>query len=262
MQWKWSIRSAPDIIRDSGASLWRGRMVEYSVIVVEPKTGGNIGSIARSMSNFGLRELILVNPRNIGDEAYTRAMHAQDILDDAIIVDTFEEALSHVDLSVATSARVTEGEKKAIRVPMTVEEFSDRFREYPGKIGIVLGREDYGLYNHELMKCDLFMTIPADPDYPVLNLSHAATVIFYELYRNRAEDTRKVSPASAEERERLYRYFDDLLEAIDWPPFKRKRASITFRRLIARSGPTKWEFHTLAGVIKRAATRRPEERDR
>ncbi len=236
-------------------------MVEYAIILVEPKTGGNIGSIARSMSNFGLRELILVNPRNIGDEAYTRAMHAQDILDDAVITYSFEEALSHVDLSVATSARTTAGEKKAIRVPMTVKEFSERFREYPGKIGVVLGREDYGLYNHELMKCDLFMTIPSDPDYPVLNLSHAATVIMYELYRNRYEDHRRISPASAEERERLYRYYDELLEAIDWPPFKRKRASITFRRLIARAGPTKWEFHTLAGVIKRAGNCRNRERE-
>ena len=234
-------------------------MVEYAVILVEPKTGGNIGSIARSMSNFGLSELILVNPKAIGDEAYTRAMHSQDILDDAVLTDSFEEALSHVDLSVATSARVTDSEKKAIRVPMTVEEFSEKFRDYPGKIGLVFGREDYGLYNHELMKCDIFMTIPSNPDYPVLNLSHAATVIMYELFKNRVEDSRRTSPASAEERERLYDYFDMLLEAIDWPPFKRKRASITFRRLIARSGPTKWEFHTLAGVIKRAATMRKKD---
>ncbi len=235
-------------------------MAEYSVIVVEPKTGGNIGSIARSMSNFGLRELILVSPRNIGDEAYTRAMHAQDILDNALIVDSFEEAVALVDMSVATSARITDSEKKTIRVPMTVEEFSKKFVDYPGKIGIVLGREDYGLYNHELMKCDLFMTIPSDPDYPVLNLSHAATVIFYELFKDRAEDTRTSTPASAEERERLYDYFDILLEAIDWPPFKRKRASITFRRLIARAGPTKWEFHTLAGVIKRAGKKKSDEK--
>ncbi len=234
-------------------------MAEHSIILVEPKTGGNIGSIARSMSNFGLRELILVNPRNIGDEAYTRAMHAQDILDDALIVDSFEEALSHVDLSVATSARTTGSEKKALRVPMTVEEFAERFMEYPGKIGIVLGREDYGLYNDELMKCDIFVTIPSNPDYPVLNLSHAATVIMYELYKHRAEDVKTTTPASAQERERLYDYFDMLLESIDWPPFKRKRASITFRRLIARAGPTKWEFHTLAGVIKRAAMNKGKE---
>jgi len=71
-------------------------MVSYSVIVVEPKTGGNIGAIARSMANFGLKELILVNPKELGDEAYTRAMHAQDILDNAVIVENFEVFL-HVD---------------------------------------------------------------------------------------------------------------------------------------------------------------------
>ncbi len=122
-------------------------MVSYSVIVVEPKTGGNIGAIARSMYNFGLKELILVNPRELGDEAYTRAMHAQDILDNAVITESFEEAIKMVDLVAATSARTTHGEKKTIRVPMTPEELFERFESYPGKIGLVFGREDYGLYN-------------------------------------------------------------------------------------------------------------------
>ncbi len=226
-------------------------MVSYAVIVVEPKTGGNIGAIARSMKNFGLRELILVNPRELGEEAYTRAMHAQDILDDAIIVESLDEAAKRVYLMAATSARIVHGEKKTIRVPMTAEEFFKKFRDYDGKIGLVFGREDYGLYNHELMKCDLFITIPADPEYPVLNLSHAATVIFYELYRQGYEPTERTE-ASWEEKEKLFSFFDGLLDAINWPEYKKKRASITFRRLISRAGPTKWEFYTIAGVIKRA----------
>ncbi len=227
-------------------------MVSYSVIVVEPKTGGNIGAIARSMSNFGLKELILVNPREIGDEAYTRAMHAQEILDNAVIVNRFEKAIKLVDLVAATSARTTRGEKKTIRVPMTPEEFFNRFESYEGKIGLVFGREDYGLYNEELMKCDLFITIPTNPEYPVMNLSHAATLVFYEIYKRGAEEKVR-TPASSVEKEKLFDFFDELLERINWPEYKRKRASITFRRLISRAGPTKWEFHTLAGVIKKAA---------
>lgn len=227
-------------------------MASYSVIVVEPKTGGNIGAIARSMSNFGLDELILVNPRDIGEEAYTRAMHAQYILDSAIIVENFERALNLVDMAVATSAKTTQGEKKTIRVPMSPEEFFDRFKSYDGKIGLVFGREDYGLYNEELMKCDIFITIPTNPEYPVMNLSHAATVIFYEIYKRGIEE-RTSTPASPQEKERLFEFFDELLESIDWQKHKRKRASITFRRLISRAGPTKWEFYTLAGIIKRAA---------
>ncbi len=101
------------------------------------------------------------------------------------------------------------------------------------------------------MKCDLFVTIPANPDYPVMNLSHAATVIFYELYRRGADEKVKTM-ASAEEKEKLFTFFDELLGHIDWPEYKRNRANMTFRRLISRAGPTKWEFHTLAGVIRRA----------
>ncbi len=226
-------------------------MVSYSVILVEPKTGGNIGAIARSMENFGLKELILVNPKDLGEEAYIRAMHAQEILDDAIVVESIDEAAKHVDLMAATSARTVHGEKKAIRVPMTPEDFFSRFKDYEGKIGLVFGREDYGLYNDELMKCDLFLTIPANPEYPVLNLSHAATVIFYELYRQGYEPTPRTE-ASGYEKEKLFSFFDDLLDAINWPEYKKNRASVTFRRLISRAGPTKWEFYTIAGVIKRA----------
>lgn len=226
-------------------------MVSYAVIVVEPKTGGNIGAVARSMANFGLRELILVNPRELGEEAYIRAMHAQEILDDARIVNTLDEAAELVDLMAATSARIVHGEKKTIRVPMSPEEFFSRFKEYGGKIGLVFGREDYGLYNEELMKCDLFVSIPANPEYPVLNLSHAAAVIFYELYKYGCEKTPRTE-ASAAEKEMLFRFFDELLNAINWPEYKKKRASITFRRLISRAGPSKWEFYTLAGVIKKA----------
>jgi tRNA/rRNA methyltransferase len=226
-------------------------MVSYAVIVVEPKTGGNIGAIARSMANFGLKELILVNPREIGEEAYIRAMHAQDILDEAKVVNSFEEAAEMVDLLVATSARTVHSEKKTIRVPMTPEEFFSKFKDYGGKIGIVFGREDYGLYNDELMKCDLFISIPANPEYPVLNLSHAATVIFYELYRQGYEPTERTE-ASGHEKEKLFQFFDGLLDAIKWPEYKKNRASITFRRLISRAAPTKWEFYTIAGVIKRA----------
>ncbi|HEC87103.1 MAG TPA: RNA methyltransferase, partial [Thermoplasmatales archaeon] len=67
-------------------------MTEYCVVLVEPKYSGNIGAVARCMKNFDVSSLYLINPCKIDDEARARAMHAQEILDNAKIFDTFEEA--------------------------------------------------------------------------------------------------------------------------------------------------------------------------
>ncbi|MFQ5552986.1 MAG: TrmH family RNA methyltransferase, partial [Thermoplasmata archaeon] len=55
-------------------------MTEFVVVLVEPKIGGNVGAVARSMANFGLRDLTLVNAPELGDEAYRRAKHGGPVL--------------------------------------------------------------------------------------------------------------------------------------------------------------------------------------
>ena len=81
----------------------------FYIIFVEPETPGNIGSVARVMKNFGFYNLILVNPVEITDEAYKLAVHAEEIIESAVIVGSLEEALTYVDMSVATSANTSGG---------------------------------------------------------------------------------------------------------------------------------------------------------
>jgi len=60
-----------------------------------------------------------------------------------------------------------------------------------GGVALLLGREDFGLFEEELARCDLLVTIPASREYPILNLSHAAAILLYELALVRYETRRR-----------------------------------------------------------------------
>ena len=74
------------------------------------KTGWpiNIGAIARVMKNFGLYNLVLVNPQcdPLSTEALMMAVHAQEIIESAVLVATLPEALHGCVRAIATTGRV------------------------------------------------------------------------------------------------------------------------------------------------------------
>lgn len=223
-------------------------MPRFRVVLVAPKNEGNVGAVARVMGNFGFRDLVMVDPCEITDEAFKRAKHAGDVLRQAVVTDSFERAVESCSLVVGTTGIVTENDKHFIRIPMTPRELAERARGSEGLIGIVFGREDLGLMQDELSRCDALVHIPASGDYPVLNLSHAVAVILYEL---RALEGGSFSPSEATdvEKEKFFEFFGDLLEAIGYPEFRKEKTEIMFRRMMGRAIPTKWEFYTIMGVI-------------
>ncbi|UCD93244.1 MAG: RNA methyltransferase [Methanobacteriota archaeon] len=230
------------------------QMADYFVLLVEPKIEGNVGAVARSMMNFGLKELGLVNPCEIGDVAEKRAMKAIDILKEARKFDSLEEALEDVDFVVGTSGVETHGERRFIRIALDPEEASNKLSEVNGKVALLFGREDFGLLNEELTRCDMLLRIPSSEEYPILNISHAANIVFYELFKHKTlkEKPRK---ASGFEKEKLHEHFERLLDAINYPEHKRERTKMMFRRWVGRATPSKWEFHAMMGVISSAADR-------
>lgn len=223
-------------------------MPQFRVILVEPLNDGNVGAIARSMRNFGLDDLYLVRPCAIGEEATKRAMHGIDILKKAQTVFDEKEALKGVDFIAATSGVSTTNDKNFARIALTARDFAEKIRDTTGTVALVFGREDFGLDKELIKKCDFLVTIPANPAYSILNISHAAAILFYELQASGVEKWEPVS-AGGIEKEKLYEYFAMLLDAIDYPKHKKEKTKVMFRRLIARSVPTTWEFHTLMGVI-------------
>lgn len=223
-------------------------MVSFRVVLVEPQVDGNVGAVARSMGNFGFKELCMVSPCPLTEEAYKRAKHAGDILRNAQIVSSFEEAIKDCFMVVGTSGIITYGDGHFARIPVTPREFAEKSQDLEEKVALVFGREDIGLTQEQLLRCDLLVNIPSHEEYPILNLSHAVTIVLYELFTLQGKPS-NTQPASDEERELMFQYFSDLLEAVRYPEFRREKTNVMFRRMMGRAVPTRWEFYTIMGVF-------------
>lgn len=201
------------------------------------------------MANFDFKNLILVNPCDLDDECYARAKHAKDILTNAKIVETFEEVTKICDYLVATSSIDYKSDKKHLRNPVYPEEFTSKIFELDCKIGLVFGREDYGLLNNEIEKCDIMIRIPTSKNYSSMNLSHAAGLLLYTLFLKKdfiPTETRKMNGL---EKEKLFLFFERLLDEIDLAEHKKEKTMIMFRRVLGRAMPSTWEFHRMMGVL-------------
>lgn len=213
-----------------------------------------MGYIARVMKNFQVDDLVLVRPAPLGGEARRRAMGGLELLERARTVEDFNAGVRGVDLLVGTSGVETKSERRFARIATSPRDLAQKVARFPGTVGLAFGREDDGLHEDELSKCDLLAAIPASPGYPILNISHAAAILLYELF---VAGATKEGPraASGLEKEKLHAAFRNLLVAADYPVHKVQRTRIMFRRMIGRAVPSKWEFHAMMGVFARATKR-------
>lgn len=224
------------------------------MIVVEAKYDGNLGAVARAMANFGLSDLVLVNPPALGNAARERAVHAWSILEKARVCTSLDEALQGIDYAVGTASDVARNEKRDLRRPMPLRDLAKRVWDLSGNVGILLGREDFGLVNDEVERCDVVVTIPTHPEYRSMNLSHAAAVIFYELMASRYAP-RAPRRANAKERDVLYAHWNALLNAIELPEHRVKIMNVTMKRILGRAMLSGWEYNRLMGVVRGSVDR-------
>ena len=233
-----------------------------AVAVVDAKTPGNVGTIARAMKNFGFEELLLVDPPELDPdgEAYGYAGQARD----DVVPNAREigfETLVSTYYTVGFTATTNEDDSKHVRFPyVTPAELAEELGAVETKTAFVFGRERVGLTNEELAKIDRVCAIPASETYPSLNLGQAATVALYEL-RDLAMNASQLperdrTRASETEIEGFYEHFDALLEDVEYPDEKRAKTMRLIRRLVGRAHPTGREIATLRGVIRRAIQRR------
>lgn len=203
------------------------------------------------MMNFDFENLYLVKPSKLDDECYARAMHAQKILENAKMFPSFNDAVKELDYLVATSSIESQSDKRHLRNAVLLEDFSAKIFEVEGKIGLVFGREDYGLYNDEIAACDIMVKIPTSKSYLSLNLSHAVSLVLYSLYIKKNLISKKRRALDKIEKEKLHDFFSNLLDEINYPAHKKENTKIMFRRMMGRAMPSKWEFHTLMGVLSK-----------
>ncbi|NJE05339.1 RNA methyltransferase [Thermococcus sp. M36] len=232
------------------------------VVLVEPEGPVNIGMVARTMKNFGLRELVLVSP-NITEESYAYAVRAVDILDNATILESFDEALELFDLTVGTTGKPG---RTFIphRAPLYPWELAETLRGYPGRVGLFFGRESIGLKNEELSRMDFTVTIPTSEEYPVMNLAQAVAVVLYELAKTRPEPmVEALKPATRGEKEQLIAAWGKLLDVLNYPKDDERREVFVkiFRRFVGRAVLYGREVHTLIGPLRKATMKLEECRN-
>ncbi len=211
------------------------------------------------MKNFGFSRLVLVNP-NLNEESYIYAVHARDILESAVVVETFEEALDLFDLTVGTTGKPG---RRFIphRAPLYPWELRETLKGYTGEVGLFFGRESIGLKNDELERLDLTVTIPTSDAYPVMNLAQAVAVMLYELSKAKPEpQVEALKPATREEKEALVRAWAELLRVLDYPKDGERREVFVkvFRKAVGKAFLYGREVHTLIGPLRRAVKRLEE----
>ncbi len=222
------------------------------VVLVEPLYETNVGYVARAMKNFGLNDLCIVNPRiELGKESRIFAAHAKDILDNVKIVRSLEKAIGNAEIVIGTTARPGKSSRNVLRSTTDPASIARRTIS-KGKVVIVLGRDTTGLSNRELGLCDLTLTIPTSGEYATMNVSHAAAIICYELFKIRHKKN------NSEERgpdrkvvNRLMRLFNKLVARSELPPHRRKLADRAFRNIVSRSFITQRETSLLMGVFRK-----------
>jgi len=228
-----------------------------SVVLVEPETPGNIGAVARVMKNFGARHLILVNPKcsHLSSEAFDRASHAKDILEKATVTDNFSY-LKKFDYVIGTTAALG-SDYNVMRSPITPEQLAQQLQgKASSKIAVVFGRESSGLTNSEISSCDLLVTIPASTKYRALNLSHAVTIILYELFSKSGSEkvNSHIALASRKEKDVAIEMFKKIRDRMDYPlQATRKTQAVVWSRLVNKSFLTKREMNTLLGFLRKVS---------
>ncbi|MFH2028049.1 MAG: RNA methyltransferase [Nanoarchaeota archaeon] len=226
-----------------------------SVILVEPKLSANVGAISRTMKNFNFTSLILINPRcnHLSQMAKNRAKHANDVLEKAKI--KTESYLKTFDYLISTTARLGK-DYNIPRSPISPKQLAEKLADIDKKkkIGILIGRESDGLTNEEILNSDFTVSIPSSPKYGTLNISHAVSIILYELFQisSQIKTTDHFVTASKIEKEVILKKIDQILDKMQFTTKEKKQTQkIIWKRILGKSFLTKREAFALIGFLNK-----------
>lgn len=225
-----------------------------NIVLVETSHPGNIGSAARAMKNMGLSNLNLINPKKFphGD-ARALSGNALDLLENALVHQDIQSAIANSKYVLATSARersidwpIVEAREAAIKIKSLVEQGDE--------ISILFGREDRGLTNEELQLANEHLIIPADTDYPVLNLAMSVQLVCYEIHMAMKSDQ---NFSWQDYPEYTHQEIDNLIEHFNETAFKLglvdksnpKQILTRMERMFRRLHPDKMEGNFLRGFL-------------
>ncbi len=255
------------------------QLASIRIVLIQTFHPGNIGSAARAMKTMGLTNLVLVNPKAYPHEdATAMAAGATDVLDQATVVGSLEEAIGDCTLVIGTSAR-----ERTFSLPMLQpESCADMLvsESQSGPVALVFGRERMGLHNDEIQQCHFQVNIPANPEYPVMNIASAIQILCYEMLRtlNRRtaggpeNNATPMATAHTESTQDDYPMVDDLNRFFEHlestmahigflKPQHEGQTMARFQRLFRRARLERKELQLLRGMLSRMERLTPSHTD-
>jgi tRNA/rRNA methyltransferase len=241
------------------------------VVLVRPSIAANIGATARVMRNFGLSQLVLVDPEADPQDPRGRllATHAEDLLDNARIVPELGDAVGACLLVVGTSARIGGLFRRQSVVapeliaPQIVQALVS------GPAALVFGPESTGLTDEEITRCHYLIHIPTNPDHAALNLAQAVAITLHEIYKawlchvgTAPQADEPAMPASFAAQEHMFNRLQEALEAIHFLHGDKADALMHgIRHLLGKAKLTDMEVKLLLGLARQLTwfTQHPNE---
>ncbi len=234
-----------------------------SIILIRPQLPENIGMVARAMDNFGLKDLIIVSPREKwpNKEALNSSKHASLIIEKTKVFTNLEKAISNFNLVIATTNRKRYLEKESIS---DFQKFYKLFSR-KSKIGIMFGPENSGLSNNDIRLADYIFTIPTNYRNSSLNLSHAVSIIAFKLKeyfdlktikKNSSINSNLLNYSIRAKKSDLSNFIQYLIKNLEDENFfiSKEKKDIMINNIYAiflKAGLSKKEINTLWGIFKK-----------
>jgi tRNA/rRNA methyltransferase len=239
------------------------------IILVEPQLGENIGTAARAMANFALKELRLVKPRDgwPNEKAVSAASGADDIVNSAMIFDTVKEAVGDLNTVFAATARVRDMVKPVISFAGAAAEAAEKLNSGE-RVGVLFGRENSGLTNDEVAMADAIIMAPVNPAFASLNIAQAVLLYGYEwlkagpsaklgretLFDGPGRPGLQLGASRPATKNELDGFLEQLEGELDASGFlnlveKRPRMVRNIRNMFQRMAATEQEIRTLRGIV-------------
>jgi len=240
-------------------------------VLVETSRPGNVGAAARAMKTMGFHDLVLVKPRYehvlMHEEAVAFASGAQDVLQQARVVNSLDEAIADCNVVAGLSARLREFSPPlmqprefaaSISASMAASTAALTAEESTLQAALVFGNERFGLSNEQVERCNVLLHVPTNPDYSSLNLAQAVQIMAYECRMATVSSTQMPSGigfqgelAKAEQIEGLFMHLEQALIDIDFlDPTHPKKLMSRLRRLFSRSALETEEVNILRGIAQ------------
>jgi tRNA (cytidine32/uridine32-2'-O)-methyltransferase len=225
-----------------------------NIVLIETSHPGNIGSVARAMKTMGLSRLSLVNPRKYpSPEAEALSGNAEDVLANATVYSSIEEAIKDSTFVYATSSRNRTIQWPTVNAEEGASIICDQIHS-DKEISILFGREDRGLTNEELQLANTHIEIPANPEYPVLNLAMSAQIVAYEILKastnTESREWQDYPEVDSENLQMLIDHFIETAVSIDVIRKDRPKKIISrIKRMFTRLHPDEMETSFMRGFL-------------